>query len=124
MVPAVAARLRVDQSGRPSVGEGLRPRLRGRGRQAARSRVVTAGRPDETALWRSVQRTLEDLVIPSLKPGFERDNARQLVGLVRYALARDVAAPEARVGALAEALGSEADDSTTVLSRAADLLVS
>src|SRR4029077_787655 len=110
--------------GRPPVGQGLRPRVRGRGCRAARSRGMTAGRPDESALWRSVQRTLEDLVIPSLKPGFERDNARQLVGLVRYAIARDTEAPEARASALAEALGTDGDKLVELLSQAADLLVS
>ena len=47
-----------------------------------------SGRPDDTALWRSVQDTLENLVIPTLKPGFELDSARQLVGVARYAQAR------------------------------------
>jgi aminoglycoside phosphotransferase (APT) family kinase protein len=81
-----------------------------------------AGRPDETALWRSVQTTLEDLVLPSLKPGFERDSARQLVGLARYAQARSAEDAEARTAALADLLG-KGGDLPDLLAKAADLLV-
>lgn len=85
--------------------------------------MTASDRPDETALWRSVQATLEDLVIPSLKPGFERDSARQLVGLVRYAQARSGDSPEVRAVALADALGTDVTDMEDLLSQAADLLV-
>jgi len=84
--------------------------------------MTPSDRPDEAALWRSVQATLEDLVIPSLKPGFELDSARQLVGLVRYAQARAGESPEARAAALADVLGSEGD-LPDLLAQAADLLV-
>ena len=53
-----------------------------------------------------MQATLEDLVIPTLKPGFELDSARQLVGVARYAQARATESPEARATALAEVLGA------------------
>ena len=85
--------------------------------------MTTPDRPDEAALWRSVQATLEDVVIPSLKPGFEHDSARQLVGLVRYARARAAEAPQARASALADALGTQGDDLADLLSQAADVLV-
>ncbi len=85
--------------------------------------MTASDRPDETALWRSFQATLEDLVIPSLKPGFERDSARQLVGLVRYAQARSGDSPEVRAVALADALGTDVTDMEDLLSQAADLLV-
>lgn len=60
--------------------------------------MTASDRPDEAALWRSVRATLENLVIPSLQPGFERDSARQLVGLARYAQARAAESPEAKIG--------------------------
>ena len=62
---------------------------------------------DDAAMWRSVQDTLEKLVIPSLKPGFERDSARQLVGVARYAQARS----------------ADSGKWTTDMAQAADLLV-
>ena len=37
----------------------------------------------DAALWRSVQSTLENLVIPMLKPGFELDSARPREVLVQ-----------------------------------------
>lgn len=85
--------------------------------------MSASDRPDEAALWHSVQATLEDLVIPSLKPGFERDSARQLVGLARYAQARASEQPEVRISGLAEALGTPGEDWADLLSQAADLLV-
>jgi aminoglycoside phosphotransferase (APT) family kinase protein len=87
--------------------------------------TTVSDRPDDLALWRSVAATLEDLVLPSLKPGFERDSARQLVGLCRYAQARTSGGSQARVLALTEALGGATEDSElpALLAQAADLLV-
>ena len=62
-------------------------------------------RPDEAALWRSVAATLENLVIPTLQPGFERDSATQLVGMCRYAMTRRSDAEHTRAEALAAVLG-------------------
>jgi aminoglycoside phosphotransferase (APT) family kinase protein len=59
----------------------------------------------ERAMWRSVADTLTDLLLPALPPGFERDTARQLAGLARYALSRPPDASEDRARALAVALG-------------------
>lgn len=64
---------------------------------------------DEAALWRSVRDTLEDVVIPSLGPGFELDSARQLVGLARYA--------HSRAGEATDRMNAEQ------LAQAADLLI-
>jgi aminoglycoside phosphotransferase (APT) family kinase protein len=88
---------------------------------------MSTQRSDDAALWRSVAATLEDLVLPALKPGFERDSARQLVGLCRYATARSAAPAEERAIALAEVLGHEGNgdvaDLPVLLGEAAELLV-
>ena len=52
---------------------------------ASRSRV---DRPTDDALWRCVSDTLQTVILPALRPGFERDSARQLTGVARYALSR------------------------------------
>lgn len=78
---------------------------------------------DDTALWRSVRSTLEDLVIPSLKPGFERDSVRQLVGVARYVLARENLTSASSGVSLAELLGTGSEDRAELLGLAADLLV-
>lgn len=88
--------------------------------------MTAAGRPDETALWRSVAATLEELIIPALRPGFERDNARQLVGLCRYAQSSQVDVAHQRAKGLATVLGPAtpaATDLPGLLGTAADLLV-
>jgi aminoglycoside phosphotransferase (APT) family kinase protein len=85
--------------------------------------MTVADRPDEAALWRSVQATLEDLVIPALQPGFERDSARQLVGLCRYAQAGATATADDRAAGLAEVLGNGTTDLPGLLSDAAEVLV-
>ncbi|WP_213571319.1 phosphotransferase family protein [Rhodococcus sp. USK13] len=78
---------------------------------------------DNLALWRSVRSTLEDLVLPKLPPGFERDSARQLVGLARYALARESAEPVALDSVLPDLLDARDADDAEVMGRAADLLL-
>jgi len=45
-------------------------------------------RPTDDALWRCVSDTLQTVILPALRPGFERDSARQLTGVARYALSR------------------------------------
>ncbi|MXP20011.1 phosphotransferase [Gordonia sp. HNM0687] len=76
----------------------------------------------DVALWRSVQATLEDQIIPVLGPGIERDNARQLTGVARYVLAREADSAE-RDSGLADTLGMPDAEEAELLSRAADLLV-
>ncbi len=84
---------------------------------------MSSSRGADPALWRSVQATLEDLIIPSLRPGYERDSARQLVGVARYVLANEAGGSESRDAILADALGSERSDHAELMERAADLLV-
>ncbi len=80
-------------------------------------------RPDEPTLWRSVQETLENLVLPAMRPGFERDSARQLVGLANYARTRSAATSAEREDALASVLGKPSAGRGGLLSLAADRLV-
>ncbi|HEU5268133.1 MAG TPA: phosphotransferase family protein [Jatrophihabitans sp.] len=50
--------------------------------------MTTVDRPADDTLWRCVLDTLGDVILPALRPGFERDSARQLTGVARYALSR------------------------------------
>lgn len=86
--------------------------------------MTASGRPDDAALWRSVATTLEDLVVPAMRPGFERDSARQLIGLCRYATSRDSGLDDARAAALAQLLDTPDAALPELLGRAADVLVS
>ncbi|RBM21831.1 hypothetical protein DI005_08600 [Prauserella sp. PE36] len=126
MVPAVAVG-QLHDPGRPTVGQRFRSRIRGGDRRAAGGVAMTStGRPDESVLWRSVAATLEELIIPALRPGFERDNARQLVGLCRYAQASHDDVTDRRAEKLATVVGptdAEAADLPGLLGTAADLLV-
>src|SRR6478609_4090797 len=93
MVPPFAASRRNGQPRRSVVGQGFRPRLRGRGGAAAGGRPVTgtvadSDRPSDAALWQCVLDTVDNAILPALRPGFERDSARQLTGVARYALSR------------------------------------
>jgi hypothetical protein len=53
-----------------------------------RSEPSRVDRPTDDALWRCVTDTLQTVILPALRPGFERDSARQLTGVARYAMSR------------------------------------
>jgi hypothetical protein len=61
---------------------------------------------DDATLWRAVDATLRDVLVPALPPGHALDTAVQLTGLARYAAARPQPDPEGRARRLQEALGS------------------
>ncbi len=78
-------------------------------------------RASDEALWRSVADTLDNVVLPALAPGFERDSARQLVGLARYATSREDDDSAERVHAIAAALDlDETVDAAAVMAAAAE----
>src|SRR6478609_4664528 len=66
-------------------------------------------RPTDDALWRCVSDTLEDVILPALRPGFERDSARQLTGVARYALSRPADRSAERASELARLLDLPSD---------------
>ena len=96
---------------RPPVGLRVRRGPRGRGGRTAAGRGVTTDRVDDAALWRSVEATLRDVVVPGLRPGHELDTAVQLQGLAAYAASRPPDRDEARARRLAAVLGAPAGTS-------------
>ena len=85
---------------------------------------MSLDRPGDDALWRSVADTLDRIVLPAIRPGFEQDSARQLLGLARYAMNRRTGSDGPVDPGLAVALGRPAGEpAAELLGRAADLLV-
>jgi aminoglycoside phosphotransferase (APT) family kinase protein len=81
-------------------------------------------RPADDALWRCVLDTLQTVILPALRPGFERDSARQLTGVARYALSRPPDRSAERAAELAGLLGQPAtSESLLVLEEASRVLV-
>jgi aminoglycoside phosphotransferase (APT) family kinase protein len=81
-------------------------------------------RPSDALLWRCVEDTLTTIVEPVLPVGYERDSARQLTGLARYALARTSGADAERAAELGPLLGCAPDAGLPdVLAQAARVLV-
>ena len=72
--------------------------------------VADPDRPADSALWRCVLDTVDNAILPALRPGFERDSARQLTGVARYALSRPADQGSDRATELAGVL--ELPDST------------
>ncbi len=66
------------------------------------------GRLDDAELWRCVDATLTDVVLPAIADGddWARAATVQLIGLVRYAASRPADASSERLTELAAALGS------------------
>lgn len=64
------------------------------------------GRPSDDALWRSVDRTLRDVVLPQLDDEWARRSVIGLIGLAAYARARPGDPDEPSRRALAAALDS------------------
>jgi aminoglycoside phosphotransferase (APT) family kinase protein len=84
-----------------------------------------ADRPTDDALWRCVADTLEAVILPALRPGFERDSARQLTGVARYAMSRPPDRGAERARELAGLLGLPAEtELPRVLGQASQALVS
>ena len=82
-------------------------------------------RPTDDALWRCVADTLQTVILPALRPGFERDSARQLTGVARYAMSRPPDRGAERAGELAGLLGLPAEaELPRVLGQASQALVS
>ena len=82
-------------------------------------------RPTDDALWRCVADTLQTVVLPALRPGFERDSARQLTGVARFALSRSPDRSAERARELAGLLGLPVEtESPRVLGEASRALVS
>jgi aminoglycoside phosphotransferase (APT) family kinase protein len=82
-------------------------------------------RPSDEALWRCVLDTLADVILPALRAGFERDSARQLTGVARYALTRPADADAERARELARLLDlpSDADLGTCLATASSTLMV-
>jgi aminoglycoside phosphotransferase (APT) family kinase protein len=81
---------------------------------------------DDATLWRAVDATIRDVVVPALPPGHALDTAVQLTGLARYAAGRPQPDPEGRARRLQEALGSgpaSVPDLAEVLRQASQALV-
>lgn len=86
--------------------------------------MTAPARPDDAVLWRCVEETLDRIVGPALAPGYERDSARQLAGLARYALGRRAAREAERAAEVGGVLGSAAVAGwPDVLARASNALV-
>ena len=82
-------------------------------------------RPTDDALWRCVADTLQTVILPALRPGFERDSARQLTGVARYAMSRPPDRGAERARELAGLLGLPAEtELPRVLGEASHALVS
>src|SRR6516165_4422807 len=82
-------------------------------------------RPTDEALWRCVADTLQTVILPALRPGFERDSARQLTGVARYALSRPADRSAERARELAALLDLPAESNVPqVLEKASQALVS
>jgi aminoglycoside phosphotransferase (APT) family kinase protein len=82
-------------------------------------------RPTDDALWRCVADTLQTVILPALRPGFERDSARQLTGVARYALSRPADRSGERARELAGLLDLPADTKLPqVLEKASQALIS
>jgi len=82
-------------------------------------------RPTDDALWRCVADTLQTVILPALRPGFERDSARQLTGVARYAMSRPHDRGAERARELAGLLGLPAEtELPRVLGEASHALVS
>jgi aminoglycoside phosphotransferase (APT) family kinase protein len=79
----------------------------------------------EAALWRSVARTLQDVIAPGLAPGHELDAAVQLQGLAEFASTRPRDDGQHRAALVTASLGAAAGTMTltTALSAASELLV-
>jgi hypothetical protein len=66
--------------------------------------------PDDDDLWRSVETTLRDVIIPALDDDWAALCAVQLVGLARYARTRGDDPRPARAAELAQILGDLRDN--------------
>ncbi|MET0458174.1 MAG: hypothetical protein ABW195_02935 [Ilumatobacteraceae bacterium] len=60
--------------------------------------------PTDTAMWRSVEETVRDVLLPALTDDWARVTAIQLVGMARFAATRPPDPTSARVAELTEAL--------------------
>ena len=60
--------------------------------------------PSDAEMWRSVEATVRDVLLPSLADDWARVTAIQLVGMARFAATRPPDPTAARVAELAEAL--------------------
>jgi aminoglycoside phosphotransferase (APT) family kinase protein len=82
---------------------------------------------DDAVLWRALDATVREVVIPALPPGHALDTAVQLTGLVRYAASRPAPDPVGRARQLQQALGTApeaaAPDLDAVLAEASRVLV-
>src|SRR5207344_2433288 len=86
---------------------------------------ASGDRPADEALWRCVLDTLQAVILPALRPGFERDSARQLTGVARYAMSRPPDRGAERAGELAGLLSLPAEtELPRVLGQASQALVS
>ena len=70
---------------------------------------MTGGPVDDAVLWRALDATIRDVVVPALPPGHALDTAVQLTGLARYAAARPAPDADGRARELHEALGTQPD---------------
>lgn len=75
-------------------------------RRADRRQADAPKRPTDDALWRSVEDTLRDVVVPALPEGWARQAAVQLVALAAHARTRPANPQRARTRELADALDS------------------
>lgn len=64
---------------------------------------------DDAVLWRALDATIRDVVVPALPPGHALDTAVQLTGLARYAASRPAPDAEGAARELHEALGTGAE---------------
>lgn len=84
-------------------------------------------RPSDEALWRSVERTLTDVVLPAVDDAFARSSVLQLISLARYGATRGTDPTGSRVSeirALLRGYGvrSNGADAASVFAAASDYL--